>query len=108
MPLAMHIEKIAAFVADSASRPIPQAAIERAKLALVDFVGVAIAGSVEPVSKIVAGHVGRTSRGNATVIGASFRAGAADAALANATTGHALDFDDSNFVLGGHPTVTMI
>lgn len=103
-----NLQRLAAFVADSANRSIPQAAIDRAKLALVDFVGVAIAGSVEPVSKIVANYVGRTSRGDATVIGAPFRAGATDAALANSTAGHALDFDDSSFVLGGHPTVTMI
>lgn len=103
-----HLQKIAAFVADREGHPIPAKAIERAKLALVDFVGVAIAGSVEPVSKIVRDYVGRTSHGSATVIGAPARASAADAALANATTGHALDFDDSNFVLGGHPTVTML
>jgi 2-methylcitrate dehydratase PrpD len=103
-----HLHEIASFVAESPVGSIPQAAVERAKLALVDFIGVAIAGSLEPVSKIVAGHVARRARGNATVIGAGFRTHAADAALANATMGHALDFDDSSFVLGGHPTVTMM
>ena len=102
-----HLENIASFIARE-DLSIPQAAIERAKLALVDFVGVAIAGSVEPVSKIVTTHVSRRASGNASVIGADFRTDATDAALANATLGHALDFDDSSFVLGGHPTVTMI
>jgi len=103
-----HLHKIASFVADSPAGFVPPAAIERAKLALVDFVGVAVAGALEPVSKIVVGHLARSARGGATVIGADFRAGAADAALANATTGHALDFDDSSFVLGGHPSVTLL
>ncbi|MBI4195878.1 MAG: MmgE/PrpD family protein [Betaproteobacteria bacterium] len=103
-----HLHEIASFVAESPAGSIPEAAIERAKLALVDFVGVAIAGSVEPVSQIVTSHVARRARGQATVIGAAFRTDAADAALANATMGHALDFDDSSFVLGGHPTVTMM
>ena len=101
-----QLENLAALVANLDD--IPHAAIERAKLALIDYIGVAIAGTVEPVSKIVTEYVGRRAHGNATVIGASFRTHAADAALANATIGHALDFDDSNFVLGGHPTVTIM
>jgi 2-methylcitrate dehydratase PrpD len=101
-----HLANLAALV--ERANDIPQAAIERAKLALIDLVGVAIAGSVEPVSKIVTAYVGRRANGTASVIGASFRTHAADAALANATIGHALDFDDSNFVLGGHPTVTIM
>jgi 2-methylcitrate dehydratase PrpD len=103
-----HLEALSRFVAETPAVRIPQAAIERAKLALIDLVGVTIAGSVEQVSKIVAQHVARTSRGNATLIVGGARASAADAALANATAGHALDFDDSSFVLGGHPTVTIL
>jgi 2-methylcitrate dehydratase PrpD len=103
-----HLDRIASFVAAGVPGGIPAAAIERAKLTLVDFIGVAVAGTVEPVAKIVADHVIGNGRGRATVIGAGARVGAADAALANATAGHALDFDDSNFVLGGHPTVTLI
>ena len=103
-----HLERIAAFVADSPRGAIAPAALDAAKLALVDLLGVCVAGSVESVSGIVARHVERSSRGAATVVGATFRAAAADAALANAATGHALDFDDSSFVLGGHPSVTML
>jgi 2-methylcitrate dehydratase PrpD len=90
-----HLSNLATLV--ESLDDIPQAAIERAKLALIDYIGVAIAGTVEPVSKIVTEYVGRRAHGHATVIGAGFRTHAADAALANATIGHALDFDDSNF-----------
>lgn len=86
---------------------VPPAAIERAKLALVDLIGVTIAGTREPVSGIVARHVAH-GVGGATVIAGGRRVAAPDAALANGTAGHALDLDDSNFVLGGHPTVTMM
>ena len=103
-----RLNAIAGFVANTPASAIPDAAVECAKLALVDYVGVAVAGTLEPVSRIVTRHVERSAGGNATVIGAPFRAGAADAALANAATGHALDFDDSSMVLGGHPTVTML
>lgn len=105
---ASHLDLLARFVAETQAARIPQAAIDQAKLALIDWVGVTVAGSREPVSKIVAQRVARTSRGNATVIAGGESVSAADAALANATAGHALDFDDSSFVLGGHPTVTLL
>jgi 2-methylcitrate dehydratase PrpD len=103
-----HLAALAQFVARTPGDRIPSAAITRARHALIDVLGVTIAGSVEPVSKIIAQHVAATSRGSATVITGGARVGAADAALANATAGHALDFDDSNFVLGGHPSVALM
>lgn len=103
-----HLNALARFVAQTARERIPSAALTRAKHALIDVLGVTIAGSVEPVSRIVAQHVAAMSRGGATVIAGGARVAAADAALANATAGHALDFDDSNFVLGGHPSVTLM
>ena len=103
-----QIAALARFVTESPSSRIPPAALTRAKHALIDVLGVTIAGSVEPVAKIIAQHVEATSRGNATVIVGGARVSAADAALANGTAGHALDFDDSNFVLGGHPTVAIM
>jgi len=103
-----RLSELARFVTEFPASSIPSDAIERAKLALIDFTGVAIAGSTEPVAKIIAKHIARSARGSATVIGGSFRAAAADAALANAVAGHALDFDDSSFVLGGHPSVTLL
>jgi len=103
-----RLSELAAFVSEFSASSISADAIERAKLALIDFTGVAIAGSTEPVAKIISKHIARSARGDATVIGAGFRASAADAALANAVAGHALDFDDSSFVLGGHPSVTLL
>src|SRR3954471_13453066 len=103
-----RLSELARFVADFPAGSIPPDAFERAKLALIDFTGVAIAGSIEPVARIIAKHIAPSARGGATVIGAAFRTAAADAALANAVAGHALDFDDSSFVLGGHPSVTLL
>ncbi|MPZ43158.1 MAG: MmgE/PrpD family protein [Betaproteobacteria bacterium] len=103
-----HLTTLAQFVARTPGNRIPPAAITRAGHALIDVLGVTIAGSVEPVSKIIARHVAATSRGSATVITGGAQVSAADGALANATAGHALDFDDSNFVLGEHPTVTLM
>lgn len=103
-----HLAAVAHFVATHPASSIPPAALTRARHALIDVLGVTLAGSIEPVSKIIAQHVSATSRGNATVFAGGARVSAADAALANATAGHALDFDDSNFVLGGHPSVAIM
>ncbi len=103
-----HLDELAQFVVQTPQDRIPAQAITRAKHALIDVLGVTIAGSTEEVSRIVARHVEATSRGNATAIVNGARTSAADAALANGTAGHALDFDDSNFVLGGHPSVTLV
>lgn len=103
-----QLAALARYTVATPSDRIPSAALTRAKHALIDVLGVAIAGSIEPVSKIVAQHVGATSRGNSTVMVGGARASAADAAFANGTAGHALDFDDSSFVLGGHPSVALV
>jgi 2-methylcitrate dehydratase PrpD len=100
-----YLRRMADFIAEPGL--IPAAATDRAKLALVDLVGVTIAGTLEPVVNVLLRHVQRSS-GDATIIGAGRRVTAPDAALVNSTAGHALDLDDSNFVLGGHPTVTML
>jgi 2-methylcitrate dehydratase PrpD len=103
-----HLTELAQFVVRTQASSIPSQALTRAKHALIDVLGVTLAGSVEEVSRIVARHVAATSRGSATVLANAARTSAADAALANGTAGHALDFDDSNFVLGGHPSVTLV
>src|SRR5689334_23726591 len=37
-----------------------------------------------------------------------FRSGALDAALVNGTASHALDFDDCNNTIGGHPSAPIL
>jgi len=44
----------------------------------------------------------------ATVVGTSLRTGAVWAALANGTAAHALDFDDTNFAMMGHPSAPVL
>jgi 2-methylcitrate dehydratase PrpD len=81
---------------------------ERARMALVDLVGVTLAGTREPVADLLAAHHAATGEsGPCGLIGLSGSATACSAAFINAAIGHALDFDDSNFVLGGHPSVVI-
>lgn len=84
---------------------------DNAKLALLDVLGVAVVGSSERASQIVASfalHEGG-SGGKATVIGHGFQTGSGLAALVNGTSGHVLDFDPpSKKGHTGHPIVCVV
>jgi 2-methylcitrate dehydratase PrpD len=85
----------------------PAAARARAAAAFVDTIGVTLAGSCEPASRIVQA-VAAGGGGGCTVLGTAVRASAAGAALANGTAAHALDFDDMCFVSLAHPSAPLV
>ena len=86
---------------------LPPEAVHWAKVGILDTVGVTIAGAQEPATRIVLGVSGSAS-GPALVFGHARRIGALDAALVNGTASHALDFDDCNNTLGGHPSAPIL
>lgn len=88
---------------------LPPHAVTRAKHVLLDWLGVVIAGSVEPAGRIaqaVAADSG--SRPVATIFGTHERSAPREAALANAIAAHALDFDDSSLWADGHPSAAIV
>lgn len=87
---------------------VPDSALLILKLSLLDWFAVAIAGTNEPASQTIRQML-TTESGNpdATVIGQKIRLPARAAALANGTTSHALDYDDTHFLHIGHPSVTI-
>ena len=88
---------------------LPQEAIHWAKVGILDTVGVTLAGAEEEATRIVADVVLRGApAGPALVFGRNQRVGALDAALVNGTASHALDFDDCNNTLGGHPSAPIL
>jgi 2-methylcitrate dehydratase PrpD len=98
-------EKIARFLVDTGFRDIPRGAVETAKRTALDCVGAALAGVTEPVSQTVTGYV--TKLGGppqVSVFGAGVKVSLADAALANGSIAHALDYDDCGVKIG-HPSV---
>ena len=101
--------RLAEFIVKSRWEELPRAAIDAAKRAILDSVGVMLAGSVEPPARILQ-RVAEIEGGAplCTVLGTRLRTGAVWAALANGTAGHALDFDDTNFALLGHPSVPVL
>src|SRR5579885_2569428 len=73
---------------------LPAAVIEEARRAVLDWLGSAMAGSLEPPARMarqIAGGLGRSEE--AAIIGGG-RASAAAAALANGVASHILEFDD--------------
>lgn len=97
------ISVIADFVVDA--QP-PASARQRAAAAVCDTVGVVLAGVVEPAAQIARAIIG--GEGVCHVLGTPRRAGAADAAFANAVAAHALDFDDMCFVSMAHPSCALV
>src|SRR4030095_3949939 len=98
-------EKIAGFIVNTNYSNIPCEVVEKAKRSALDCVGAALAGVSEPVSQTVTGYV--TTLGGApqaSVFGAGVKVAVADAALANGSIAHALDYDDCGVKIG-HPSV---
>jgi 2-methylcitrate dehydratase PrpD len=88
---------------------LPAEAVRWAKAAILDTVGVTLAGAGEPCARIAAGVLGLgKSSGECLIFGSGQRATPLDAALINGTAAHALDFDDVSNSLGGHPSAPIL
>ena len=100
--------KLAEFVTDLHYEAIPRKAVETAKIAVRDGLGVALAGSREEDARIAA-EIARQegAREETSVIGQGFKTSALNGALANGTAAHALDFDHS-FTMMGQPTAPIV
>jgi len=100
--------KLAKFVTELDYSQIPSKAVKTAKIAVRDCLGVALAGSQEEDAKIC-GEIARqeNARQETSVVGQKFQTSALNAALANGTAAHALDFDHS-FTMMGQPTAPIV
>jgi len=100
-------EELARRVAALRFEDLPADAVHWARVGILDTVGVTVAGSVEPAARIL-GQAISPGAGASLVFGTDARTGALDAALINGTAAHALDFDDCNNTLGGHPSAPIL
>jgi 2-methylcitrate dehydratase PrpD len=111
-------EAVVAFIEGVSIDRIPERAIAESKRSLIDGFGVVLAGATVRGSAIVREYVGACGgRADATILGPQkMSATAAQAALANAASGHAMDYDDTQlsdapdrvFGLLTHPTVPVL
>jgi len=103
------------FIQSARLDDFPSDALTIGKRCIIDGLGVMLAGSVQPASRIVTDYsTAFDANPEATAFGRQpFQTSAAQAALVNATAGHALDWDDTQlatsadriFGLLTHPTV---
>jgi 2-methylcitrate dehydratase PrpD len=106
---------VVAFIAGARLADFPPEALAIGKRCIVDGLGVLLAGATQDAGRILHAHVrGADARRDATVLGPEpYKTGAAAAALVNGTSGHALDWDDTQlatsadriFGLLTHPTM---
>ena len=87
---------------------LPPEAVHWAKIGILDTVGVTLAGAREDTTRIVAGVTLTGAAGPSVVFGGQKRAAPLEAALVNGTAAHALDFDDCNNTIGGHPSAPIL
>ena len=86
------------------SAGVTAAADTWARHALLDWFAVTIAGAREPLADILAEEFKASTSGPCTVVARGTKASLHDAALVNGAVSHALDYDDVNRLMHGHPT----
>jgi len=89
-------QEVSEFIVRTTYQDIPPGAIKLAKRCLIDGTGVVLSGSTDKASMILREYLesmgGKTE---SSVLGSKLRVPASAAALANGTSGHAQDFDDT-------------
>lgn len=102
-------EKLALFISETTAKRVPGEVFEKSKWPLLDGLAVTLAGYGHQVGQTMVSFV-RELGGNpvATVLADGFRTTAPMAAYANGTLSHALDYDDVNVNIGGHPTAPVL
>jgi 2-methylcitrate dehydratase PrpD len=116
--IAGATDAVARFIAATTLSSMPADVVLQAKRCLVDGFGVMLAGSTVRGSEIIREYVRATGavRESTTIGAGSLMASAAHAALVNAGSGHAMDYDDTQlsttpdrtFGLLTHPTVPVL
>jgi 2-methylcitrate dehydratase PrpD len=88
---------------------LPDDLIERTKQCLLDWFAVTLAGAQDELTDILIQETLEDGgRGPASLVGRSEKVTPSAATLINGAASHALDYDDVNFAMGGHPTVTVV
>lgn len=101
-------EKLASFVVETSFKTLPKEAVTKTKEATLDCLGVILSAVDDPIGRIIIKYVkGMGGVPEAGVAGGGFRTSAENAALANGTMSHALDYDDTGLSVG-HPSICIV
>ncbi len=100
--LAVHLAEIELGRASPRARRL-------ASMAIVDTIGITLAGATEPATTILRRVLGSGGQGGpALILGSGRRVGALEAATINGVAAHAVDYDDMARNMGGHPSVPVV
>lgn len=105
---ASLLEILAARVVQITAGDIDEHGMHVVRTALADTVGVALAGADADSIRIVRDATMGPAAGASLVLGGHERRSALDAGLLNAMAAHALDYDDGNLVVVGHPSTVLV
>jgi 2-methylcitrate dehydratase PrpD len=100
--------KLASWITTS-EHNIPEEAIEKAKMSILDTIGATLAGSREKLGSILVQYV-KALGGTpvATVIGTPLKTAIPLAAFTNGAMGHCLDFGDISYAYIGFPSISVL
>ena len=88
---------------------LPETVRAVARQCVLDYYGVALAGADDPLVGILLDELAEAGgAAQAGLIGHPARLPVLSAALVNGAAGHALDYDDVNLAMPGHPSVAIL
>ena len=103
------LEQIAERIVSFDLSAITPQAIMLSRTAIIDTLGVTIAGAIEPCTTNLLRTPGVASApGICTIFGTAQKTSALDATFINGTASHALDYDDFSQPMGGHQSAPLV
>ena len=103
------LEQIAERIVSIDLNAITAQAIMLSRTAIIDTLGVTLAGALEPCTTNLLRTPGvATAPGVCTIFGTSQKTSALDATFINGTASHALDYDDFSQPMGGHQSAPLV
>ena len=100
---------LADFIANTSYDDLPKEVVEHAKASILDWLGAALAGSLEPPARIITSIIEEIGgREQSTVIGTRIKTSPVNAALANGIIGHTVELDDIHEDAIIHPATSVI
>lgn len=102
-------KELAGYVTAARYEDLSASELTRLKIALVDWLAVALAGYGQDAAVAVREYIAAVNApGRATVFGSTRQTAPHMAAFANATAGHVLDYDDITTLSSGHPSAPVL
>lgn len=103
------IQELSSFIVKTEFKTLTDKSIELSKINILDFIGVALAGTKTEVGKIIYEFVNENIGLNISgVYAGHIKTSPSMAAFANGIFAHALDYDDINWTMMGHPSVSIL